>query len=216
MSHRLRRCSPTSSSSRARTATTTSSTGVRERRHVEALRDKPIGEGTFSRWWRRCLDDAGVPYRNPHTARHTFATRGAAAGSPPTTSRSCSATNPCGPRATCTCRSRCRCRAPHGSDRGRDRVAYLALVGPIPDGMTVHHTCGTRLCVNPGHLQLLDRATHGRLHSPATAERCARGHEVSDANTYHQERKNGSVQRVCRVCDRERTRARYHAARSGA
>jgi hypothetical protein len=104
----------------------------------------------------------------------------------------------------------------NGQSGHAHRVAYLALVGPIPDGMTVHHTCGTRLCVNPGHLQLLDRATHGRLHSPATAERCARGHEVSDANTYHQERKNGSVQRVCRVCDRERTRARYHAARSGA
>jgi integrase/recombinase XerD len=38
------------------------------------LRDKPIGEGTFSRWWRRCLDQAGVAYRNPHVARHTFAT----------------------------------------------------------------------------------------------------------------------------------------------
>ena len=38
------------------------------------LRDTPIGEGTFSRWWRRCLDDAQVSYRNPHTARHTYAT----------------------------------------------------------------------------------------------------------------------------------------------
>lgn len=38
------------------------------------LRDKPIGEGTFSRWWRRCIDEAGVSYRNPHVARHTFAT----------------------------------------------------------------------------------------------------------------------------------------------
>lgn len=38
-------------------------------------RDKPIGEGTFARWWRRCLDQAGVRYRKPHTARHTFATR---------------------------------------------------------------------------------------------------------------------------------------------
>jgi integrase/recombinase XerD len=38
------------------------------------LRDKPIGEGTFSRWFHRCLEQAGVPYRNPHTARHTFAT----------------------------------------------------------------------------------------------------------------------------------------------
>jgi integrase len=26
-------------------------------------------------WWRRCLDTAGVRYRNPHMARHTFATR---------------------------------------------------------------------------------------------------------------------------------------------
>jgi integrase/recombinase XerD len=38
------------------------------------LRDKPIGEGTFSRWWRRTLDEAGVTYRNPHTARHSYAT----------------------------------------------------------------------------------------------------------------------------------------------
>ena len=35
----------------------------------------PIGEGTFHRWWQRNLEAAGVRYRNPHTARHTFATR---------------------------------------------------------------------------------------------------------------------------------------------
>lgn len=38
-------------------------------------RDRPIGEGTFARWWKRCLSDVGVSYRNPHVARHTFATR---------------------------------------------------------------------------------------------------------------------------------------------
>jgi integrase/recombinase XerD len=38
-------------------------------------RQTPVGEGTFARWWRRCLDDAGVRYRTPHTARHTYATR---------------------------------------------------------------------------------------------------------------------------------------------
>lgn len=37
-------------------------------------RSKPIGDGTFARWWRRCLDEAGVRYRNPHMTRHTFAT----------------------------------------------------------------------------------------------------------------------------------------------
>jgi integrase/recombinase XerD len=38
------------------------------------LREHPIGEGTFARWWRRCLTEAGVRYRRPHEARHTFAT----------------------------------------------------------------------------------------------------------------------------------------------
>src|SRR5262245_38449214 len=38
-------------------------------------RDRVVGEATFARWWRRCLETAGVRYRNPHMARHTFATR---------------------------------------------------------------------------------------------------------------------------------------------
>jgi integrase len=36
---------------------------------------KPIGETSFGRWWTRCLYDADVEYRKPHTTRHTFATR---------------------------------------------------------------------------------------------------------------------------------------------
>jgi integrase/recombinase XerD len=39
------------------------------------LRGKPVGEATFARWWRSCLRQAAVRYRNPHTARHTYATR---------------------------------------------------------------------------------------------------------------------------------------------
>jgi integrase/recombinase XerD len=38
-------------------------------------RDRPIGDGSFQRWWDRCLDDAGVRRRNPHMTRHTYATR---------------------------------------------------------------------------------------------------------------------------------------------
>lgn len=38
-------------------------------------RVKPIGDGSFDRWWRSCLHESGVRYRNPHVARHTFATR---------------------------------------------------------------------------------------------------------------------------------------------
>lgn len=50
--------------------------GTEKTPHWERVnRGTPIGEGTFARWWRRCLDEAGVRYRNPHTTRHTFATR---------------------------------------------------------------------------------------------------------------------------------------------
>lgn len=38
-------------------------------------RSKPIADTSFGRWWTRCLEDARVDYRKPHTARHTFATR---------------------------------------------------------------------------------------------------------------------------------------------
>jgi integrase len=50
-------------------------------------RNHPIAPTSFGRWWYRCLDEADVPYvkrnpkagiegrGNPHTSRHTFATR---------------------------------------------------------------------------------------------------------------------------------------------
>jgi integrase len=43
--------------------------------HTSISRSRAIGEGTFHRWWERSLEGAGVRYRNPHTARDTFATR---------------------------------------------------------------------------------------------------------------------------------------------
>ena len=33
------------------------------------------------------------------------------------------------------------------------RFAYAAFVGPIPDGLTVHHKCQNPACVRPGHLE---------------------------------------------------------------
>lgn len=46
--------------------------------HVE--RSRPVGEATFARWWRQALEACDVDYRNPHTSRHTFATRYLRAG----------------------------------------------------------------------------------------------------------------------------------------
>jgi integrase len=42
---------------------------------IKVSRARPLGAGSFDRWWRRSLAAAGVRYRNPHTTRHTFATR---------------------------------------------------------------------------------------------------------------------------------------------
>lgn len=56
----------------------------RGNQHAHSIdRTRPIGEGTFHRWWTTALEQAGVDYRprtdhdpgrgNPHVTRHTFA-----------------------------------------------------------------------------------------------------------------------------------------------
>ena len=37
--------------------------------------------------------------------------------------------------------------------RNVHRVAYAAMVDDIPEGVSVTHTCGNKLCCNPSHLQ---------------------------------------------------------------
>ncbi len=44
------------------------------------LRRDPIGDTTFERWYRRCIDAAEVRYLNPHQTRHTFGHRMREAG----------------------------------------------------------------------------------------------------------------------------------------
>lgn len=45
-------------------------------------RDKALGEGSFHRWWDRCIDAAGVTRHNPHSSRHYFATHCLRSGIP--------------------------------------------------------------------------------------------------------------------------------------
>lgn len=82
------------------------------------------------------------------------------------------------------------------------RVAYEALVGPIPSGLDLDHLCRNRGCVNPAHLEPVTRKVNilrgeSIMAKNARKTHCRRGHEFTPENT--RIRANG---RNCRACDR--------------
>jgi hypothetical protein len=87
------------------------------------------------------------------------------------------------------------------------RFAYVALVGPIGDGLEIDHRCRVRDCVNPEHLEAVTHAENlKRRHPNGLQTHCREGHEFTPDNTY--QRPNGT--RLCRIC-RRAEKARYRA-----
>jgi hypothetical protein len=92
------------------------------------------------------------------------------------------------------------------------RLAYAHFVGPIPDGLELHHVCRNRRCVNPVHLRAVTRTEHVRLegNNPNAAKtHCKRGHEFTPENTRLKRNDRGGrvwTERVCRACSREARR----------
>lgn len=97
-----------------------------------------------------------------------------------------------------------------GKTNGAHRVSYIMKHGSIPAGYAVHHTCHTRACVNPDHLEILTRAEHlsAHLDSVAAAAKkrhaarteCKHGHPFTEANTYLYTNAQGYTVRQCRTC----------------
>lgn len=86
------------------------------------------------------------------------------------------------------------------------RVAYLHIVGPIPEGLVLDHLCRNPACVRPDHLEPVTvwentRRGTGPLAKNSAATHCPKGHEYSPGNTYVH-----SGKRSCRECRRVQAR----------
>jgi hypothetical protein len=114
-------------------------------------------------------------------------------------------------------------RAHAGRLRVAHRVLYEVLIGSVPVGLELDHTCHTesldcpggkcihRRCVNPNHLEPVtpeENRLRGKNQIVANAFKthCPHGHPYDEANTYWTT--NG--QRACKECRRAQRR-RWHA-----
>jgi hypothetical protein len=92
------------------------------------------------------------------------------------------------------------------------RWVYEEMTGPIPEGLEIDHLCRNRACVNPVHLELVTHQMNGQrgiAGAVSTARQkakthCPQGHEYSPENTWV----SPEGHRQCRVCDRDRKRAK--------
>lgn len=96
-----------------------------------------------------------------------------------------------------------------GLSVGAHRIAYLMLVGPIPDGLQLDHLCRNRACVRPEHLEpVTNRENWNRGNTPSAVHarktHCHVGHPLSGDNLYVAPA-NGM--RVCVTCRTARRRA---------
>jgi len=85
------------------------------------------------------------------------------------------------------------------------RAVYEEIVGPIQDGLQLDHLCRQTLCVNPTHLEPVERRENQRRGIKGVlTTHCPQGHPYSKDNTLF--RANGH--RRCRTCHNDRERAR--------
>lgn len=93
--------------------------------------------------------------------------------------------------------------------RAAHRIAYEALVAPIPEGLQLDHLCRVRHCVNPMHVEPVTQAENLRRGETITAKAvaatyCPQGHPYSGDNLYVSPKGH----RSCRQCARDRNARR--------
>lgn len=87
--------------------------------------------------------------------------------------------------------------------RGAHRYFYEALVGPIPEGLTIDHLCRVKLCVNPAHLEPVTHEENNRRKDDTFKSHCNYGHALEGDNLLicrSSRRSRGTYYRACRTC----------------
>lgn len=101
-----------------------------------------------------------------------------------------------------------------GKTRSTHRVAYECMVGAVPPGLQIDHTCHNtdptcaggvtcrhRRCLNPAHLEAVTALVNlsRSPNQPVGAVKCGAGHDYSAENTAY---RKDSGTRICRACQR--------------
>lgn len=99
------------------------------------------------------------------------------------------------------------CFAVAGRSQLAHRLAWEDARGPIPEDMTIDHTCRVRNCVNVDHLELVSGAENNRRARVSAGYfvggQCGRGHDLTDEST--KTSKRGRL--ICKPCAQEDSRA---------
>lgn len=97
----------------------------------------------------------------------------------------------------------------NGKSSTAHRASYTEWKGDIPKGWEVDHLCGNTLCVNPEHLEAVDRKTHLLHRTPtslasrnAAKTHCPSGHPYTAENTVVRNQSSGrsGLARFCKQC----------------
>ena len=90
------------------------------------------------------------------------------------------------------------------------RWVYRRLIGPVPPQHDLHHRCRLRACVNPAHLEPMDRHAHKALDRLDRLKVCRKGHPMTP-ETIARRREGGQWCRLCRAEYKRRYNPRYYA-----